>query len=146
MDYLSKIPELKLWVEMLAKTRERTPVVKSQKPGEDVKYGKAGRPPRLPKAVQALLKEAGYMTYGARIRRDMRTFFTLEAAGARFRELYPELKAAVGSPEALLEISRGAETRLRSASRRGVRGLCFEDALAVEIELHAAKRPGGLPA
>jgi hypothetical protein len=78
-----------------------------------------GRPAYYPDIFLKTLKVAGYVVKGKEIKRNMKTFFTLKACGARYHFfLSPELQEAVGSPDNLQGISLRAESLLKASCRR----------------------------
>ena len=124
--------EVKQWVEERTGLKEWQHKPRKERPRK--KEGMPGRPTRLPAAARELLKAAGYAPDGARIHRDMKTFFTMETASVRYAELHRELRSAIGSAPEYLHACIKAEHDLKSASRHGFSGMNFEAFLAEELQ------------
>jgi hypothetical protein len=77
-----------------------------------------GRPTHFPTIMREALSKAGYTVKGKEIKRNLKTFFTLKACGARYHFfLSPELQETIGSPDNLQRISVRAESLLKSSNR-----------------------------
>ena len=95
--------------------------------------GKVGRPSALPDGIDPELKAMGYKRKGSRLIMDLKSYFTIGCAKARLTLMSQACREVIGSAAALLELELKARSLVKSANRRGVNGLRFEEALEMAI-------------